>query len=162
MPTGPNGKMMAEILDLHPNATIISRKGEVNAWDSPEFRDAVQGFNKSQILLAGIVTDVCTTHLALSLREEGYSVWANAEASGTTTTFARDLANDRMMRAGVNVVSMFSIFGELMRDWRNVPGAKELYPWLDQTFPIAGALARFHAAAITEGVIQPGEDQLPF
>ena len=35
------------------------RHGEVDAWDNTEFRDTVRSFNKSQIILAGIVTDVC-------------------------------------------------------------------------------------------------------
>lgn len=39
--------------------------------------------------------DLGTTFCALSLRAEGYSVWANIEASGTTTEFIRDVSNDR-------------------------------------------------------------------
>ncbi|KAI9897846.1 hypothetical protein N3K66_007702 [Trichothecium roseum] len=160
--TGPNGKLMAEILAMHPDAPLIQRQGEVNAWDSAEFREAVQNSNKSQILIAGIMTDVCTAHLALSLREAGYSVWANAEASGTSSTFIRDIANDRMRSAGVNVVSLFSIVGELMGDWRNVPGAKEVFPYFDKFFPTAGTLARFHATAVTNGTIMPGQADLPY
>jgi hypothetical protein len=153
---------MAEILEMYPDAPLIQRQGEVNAWDNEDFRNTVKGLGKSQVIMAGIVTDVCTTHLALSLRNDGYSVWANAEASGTNTAFVRDISNDRMARAGVNVVSLFSIFGELMRDWRNTPGAKELIPWLDKYYPVWGTLARAHAAAVTNGTIQPGEDDLPF
>lgn len=76
-----------------------------------------------------------TTFLALSLRAEGYSVWANAEASGTTTEFIRDISNDRMARAGVQMVSLFSIVCDLMRDWRNKPGAETVLPWLAQYYP---------------------------
>lgn len=61
---------------------------------------------KKQIILAGITTDVCTTFLALSLRQEGYSVWANVEASGTTTALVRDVSNGRMVNAGVQLVSL--------------------------------------------------------
>lgn len=106
------------------------------------------------------MTDVCTTFLALSLRAEGYSVWANVEASGTTTALVRDTANLRMSQAGVQLVSLFSIVGDLMRDWRHVPGAKEVYPYLDKWFPAAGYVARSHIAAINNGTILPGEEQL--
>ncbi|KAH7174026.1 Isochorismatase-like protein [Fusarium flagelliforme] len=157
---GPNGPLTREIRTMYPKAPLIQRQGQVNAWDSEEFRDAVKATNKSQIILAGIVTDVCTTFLALSLREAGYSVWANIEASGTTSALIRDVSNDRMRDAGVQVVSLFAIICELMRDWRNTPGSVEIYPWLGQYMPLAGYVARGHAAAISNGTIQPGEESL--
>ncbi|KAM0433521.1 hypothetical protein ACHAPT_004401 [Fusarium lateritium] len=157
---GPNGPLMREILEKYPKAPFIQRQGEVNAWDNSDFRDAVRAANKSQIIMAGITTDVCTTFLALSLREEGYSVWANVEASGTNSALVRDISNDRMARAGVQTVSLFSIVCDLMRDWRSSPGSKELIPWLDKYYPVWGWLARTHAAAVTNGTIVPGEDAL--
>ncbi|KAI8717095.1 Isochorismatase domain-containing protein [Fusarium sp. LHS14.1] len=157
---GPNGPLMREIIEKYPKAPFIQRQGEVNAWDNSAFRDAVRATNKTQIIMAGITTDVCTTFLALSLREEGYSVWANVEASGTNSALVRDISNDRMARAGVQTVSLFSIVCDLMRDWRNTPGSKELIPWLDKYYPVWGWLARTHAAAVTNGTILPGEDAL--
>lgn len=44
---------------MHPDAPFIHRQGEVNAWDNPDFQAAVIAANKSQIILGGIVTDVC-------------------------------------------------------------------------------------------------------
>ncbi len=44
---------------MYPNAPLIRRNGEVDAWDNSEFRAAVRAQNKSQIILAGITTDVC-------------------------------------------------------------------------------------------------------
>lgn len=44
---------------MYPDAPLIQRQGEVNAWDNAEFRDAIRATNKSQIIMAGIVTDVC-------------------------------------------------------------------------------------------------------
>lgn len=57
--TGPNGPLPQEILDMYPTAPLIMRQGEVDAWDNADFRNAVQAANKSQIIMAGIVTDVC-------------------------------------------------------------------------------------------------------
>lgn len=66
-----------------------------------------------------------------------------------------------MMAAGVNVVSLFSIICDLMRNWGNTPGAATLIPWLDQYLPAYGMLARAHRAAIENGTIIPGESALP-
>ncbi|KAK4232035.1 Isochorismatase [Podospora fimiseda] len=157
--TGPNGPIPQEILDMHPTAPLIKRGGEVNAWDNEEFREAVRASNKSQIIIAGIVTDVCTAFLARSLRAEGYSVWANHEASGTTTVQIAELANAQLIHAGVNVVSLFSIVCDLMRDWRNTPGALQLLPWLDRYMPAYGMLARGHRAAVLNGSLIPGQGE---
>ncbi|OTA60829.1 Isochorismatase hydrolase [Hypoxylon sp. EC38] len=159
--TGPNGPLPDEFLDWYPDASLIKRQGEVNAWDNPQFREAIIAANKSQIIIGGITTEVCTAFLALSLREAGYSVWANHEASGTTSTNVRDMANERMRAAGVQVVSYFAILCELMRDWRDTPGAQELFPVLDQYLPAYGMVARAHRAAAQNGTVLPGEDVLP-
>lgn len=45
---------------MHPEAPYIQRSGEVNAWDNPDFRAAVEATGKKQVIMAGIVTEVCT------------------------------------------------------------------------------------------------------
>ena len=169
---------MLSPLSRYPDAPLIMRQGEVDAWDNSEFRAAVKAAGKKQIIMAGIVTDVCkcpgstftqlqttdsfigTTFLALSLRAEGYSVWANAEASGTTTEFIRDVSNDRMARAGVQLVSLFSIVCDLMRDWRDTPGSSTVLPWLAKYYPAYGIIAGSHGGAVENGTIIPGEMKL--
>ncbi|EAU87516.2 hydrolase [Coprinopsis cinerea okayama7 len=84
---------------MHPNATVVRRSGEVNAWDNEEFRAAVRATGKDQLIIAGITTDVCITFLALSLVEEGYTVFANSDASGTFNVKTADEANARMRNA---------------------------------------------------------------
>ncbi|KAF7795934.1 hypothetical protein EIP86_007101 [Pleurotus ostreatoroseus] len=151
--TGPNGPMTDEVLALHPNATIIKRQGEVNAWDNPSFKAAVKATGKKQVILGGITTDVCTAFLALSLRDEGYSVFANSDASGTFDVKTANNANDRMRGAGVQVLSMFAVATELMRDWRSTPGAPEMLPFFDRYLPEYGMLARAHDAAVRNGTL---------
>ena len=75
---------------------------------------------------------MCVAFLALSLREEGYSVFVNGDACGTFDKKTASDANDRMRAAGVQVLSLFAVSTELMRDWRNTPGAKEMMPFYDQ------------------------------
>ncbi|KAM3426038.1 hypothetical protein NHJ13734_009706 [Beauveria thailandica] len=145
---GPNGPLLDEILDMYPNGTLIQRPGQIDAWDNPDFQAAIRGTGRKQIVLAGVTTDVCTTFLALSLRAAGYSVWANVEASGTTSTLLRDVSNSRMQAAGVQLVGVFSIIGDLFRDWRNTsPNATELAAWLDKYAPEYGMSARLFNAA---------------
>ena len=185
--TGPNGLLPKEVLSMFPNAPLIRRQGEVDAWDNSEFRDAVNAQNKSQIILAGITTDVCklltlllvaayratpviisilltvpslqlgTEFLALSLRAEGYTVFANIEASGTFSPILAENANRRMENAGVVLQGMFAIVMDLMRDWRNTPGSLQILPFLDQYLPIYGYIARHHEAAVLNGTMVPGE-----
>ncbi|KAH9475694.1 putative hydrolase YcaC [Psilocybe cubensis] len=157
--TGPNGPLPKEILDMHPNAPLIKRNGEVDAWDNEDFRKAVKATGKKQVIIAGITTDVCTAFLALSLRAEGYTVFANAEASGALSKRIADDANARMRAAGVHVLSMFAIMSDLMRDWRNTPGSTQLLPFLDKYLAVYGYLARGHAAAVDRGTILPGESE---
>jgi len=151
--TGPNGPLPQEIIALHPDAPFIHRNGEVNAWDNPDFQAAVKATGKTQVILAGITTDVCTSFLALSLASEGYQVFANSEASGTFDAKTASDANDRMRAAGIQVLSMFAISLELMRDWRNTPGTKEMLPFFNQYLPEYGYLARAHDAAILNGTM---------
>ncbi|TBU43081.1 ycaC protein [Dichomitus squalens] len=149
--TGPNGPLPAEIIAMHPDAPHIKRQGEVNAWDNADFRAAVEATGKKQVILAGITTDVCTAFLALSLVEAGYTVFANSDASGTFDVKTATEANQRMRKAGVQVLSMFAVALELMRDWRNTPGTKEMMPFFDTYLPEYGFLARAHDAALANG-----------
>ncbi|THH23073.1 hypothetical protein EUX98_g8103 [Antrodiella citrinella] len=151
--TGPNGPLPEEIVAMHPNSTFIHRQGEVNAWDNAEFQDAVKGTGKKQVVLAGITTDVCTSFLALSLVEAGFSVFANADASGTFNVRTADDANDRMRAAGVQILSTFAVACELMRDWRATPGQVELLPFFDTYLPEYGFLTRAHDAAVLNGTV---------
>lgn len=62
--------------------------------------------------------------VSLSLLETGYTVFASADASGTSNTRSADLANARMRDAGVYVSFQFSVVSN-QRDWRNPPGVAE-------------------------------------
>lgn len=158
--TGPNGLLPKEISSMYPSAPLIRRNGEVDAWDNADFRAAVRAQNRSQIILGGITTDVCTEFLALSLRQEGYTVFANTEASGTFSDKLAEDANRRMEGKGVVLQGMFAIVMDLMRDWRNTPGSLQVLPWLDTYLPAYGYVARGHEAAVLNGTLAPGEEGL--
>ncbi|HHP7243240.1 MAG TPA: isochorismate family cysteine hydrolase YcaC [Elainellaceae cyanobacterium] len=116
---GPNGVILPELEEMFPDAPFIPRPGQVNAWDNEDFVKAVEATGKKQLIIAGIVTDVCVTFCALSALEAGYDVFVVTDASGTFDAVCRDAAWDRMSHAGVQLVNWFSVVGELHRDWRN-------------------------------------------
>ncbi|KAJ5495076.1 hydrolase YcaC [Penicillium diatomitis] len=157
---GPNGLLLKEITEMHPNATFIRRQGEVNAWDNADFRKAVKALGKKQLIIGGIVTEVCTAFLALSLIDEGYEVFANTDASGTFDVKLAEDANRRMEKAGVTLMGFFAIVCDLMRDWRATPGLTEILPVIDQYQFAYGMAARHHAGAILNGTIAEVEKTL--
>ena len=55
--------MPKEILEMHKDAPLIKRNGEVNAWDNAEFRSAIKATGKKQIILGGITTDISPSPL---------------------------------------------------------------------------------------------------
>ncbi|KAF7128328.1 hypothetical protein CNMCM5793_002870 [Aspergillus hiratsukae] len=158
--TGPNGLMVKEVVDLNPNVTIVQRQGEVNAWDNAQFRAAVKATGKKQLIIGGIVTEVCTAFLALSLIDEGYEVFANTEASGTFDVKLAADANRRMEKAGVTLTGTFGVVTDLMRDWRATPGLDQVLPYLDKYQYAYGLVARHHAGAIENGTLAPIESTL--
>jgi len=121
-PTGPNGPIMPDILELLPNASVIIRQGEINAWKSPEFKKAIEKSGRKKIIMAGLVTDVCLLFPALAAVAEGYDVYAVIDASGTWNNLVQQAAIQRMTQAGVKVTTWGSVLAEIMDDWRSPKG----------------------------------------
>ncbi|GAC1029667.1 isochorismate family cysteine hydrolase YcaC [Pseudomonas sp. No.21] len=116
---GPNGPIVPELKALFPDAPYIPRPGQINAWDNADFVDAVKATGRKQLIIAGVVTDVCVAFPTLSALEEGFEVFVVTDASGTFNPVVRDAALDRMSQAGAQLMNWFSVGCELHRDWRN-------------------------------------------
>lgn len=116
---GPNGPIVPEIREMHPEAPFIARPGQINAWDNEDFVKAVKETGRNQLIIAGVVTEVCVAFPALSAIEEGYEVFVVADASGTFNATTRDAAWTRMQAAGAQLMTWFGVACELHRDWRN-------------------------------------------
>lgn len=98
---GPNGPLVPELKEQFPDAPYIARPGNINAWDNEDFVNAVKATGKKQLIIAGVVTEVCVAFPALSAIEEGFDVFVVTDASGTFNPITRDAAWDRMSQAGV-------------------------------------------------------------
>jgi nicotinamidase-related amidase len=116
---GPNGVLMPELKAAFPNAPFIPRPGQINAWDNEDFVAAIKKTGRRQLIMAGVVTDVCVTFPALCALEEGYEVFVVVDASGTFNKSVRDAALMRMSQAGAVMINWFAVACELARDWRN-------------------------------------------
>lgn len=116
---GPNGPLVPELKTLFPDAPYIARPGQINAWDNEDFVKAVKATGKKQLIIAGVVTEVCVAFPALSALEEGFEVFVITDASGTFNAITRDSAWHRMIAGGAQLMTWFAAAGELHRDWRN-------------------------------------------
>ncbi len=116
---GPNGPLMPELKSLFPDAPYIARPGQINAWDNEDFVKAIKATGRRQLIIAGVVTEVCVAFPALSAIEEGFDVFVVTDASGTFNDIARHSAWDRMSQAGAQLINWFGVACELHRDWRN-------------------------------------------
>ena len=116
---GPNGPLVPELKQLFPQAPFIPRPGQINAWDNEDFVKAVRATGRKQLIIAGVVTEVCVAFPALSAMAEGYDVFVVTDASGTFNEVTRQSAWNRMAEAGAQLMSWFGLACELHRDWRN-------------------------------------------
>lgn len=89
---GPNGPIVPELKEAFPDAPFIARPGQINAWDNEEFVKAIRDTGKKQLIVAGVVTEVCVAFPALSAIEEGYDVFVVTDASGTFNPITRNAA----------------------------------------------------------------------
>jgi len=116
---GPNGPLVPELKATFPDAPFIPRPGQINAWDNEDFVKAIKATGKKQLIIAGVVTEVCVAFPALSALAEGFDVFVVTDASGTFNEITRHSAWDRMSAAGAQLMTWFGVACELHRDWRN-------------------------------------------
>lgn len=126
---GPNGPFIPEVLALLPNAPVISRPGQINAWENSDFVDAIKKTGRKKIVMSGITTDVCVAFATLSALDAGYEVYVVADASGSMNADTQSASLMRMADAGAIMGTWFAISCELLWDWRNPagPGSAQLF-----------------------------------
>lgn len=116
---GPNGPLVPELKAMFPDAPYIPRPGQINAWDNADFVSAIKATGRRQLIIAGVVTDVCVAFPTLSALAEGFEVFVVTDASGTFNPVVREAALNRMSQAGAQLMNWFAVGCELHRDWRN-------------------------------------------
>jgi nicotinamidase-related amidase len=117
--SGPNGPILPELRERFPDAPFIARPGQINAWDNEDFVKAIKATGRKQLIIAGVVTDVCVAFPTMAALDEGFQVFVVADASGTFNKTVHDAAITRMAHAGAIITNWFAVACELQRDWRN-------------------------------------------
>ncbi|MDP9804443.1 isochorismatase family protein [Acinetobacter calcoaceticus] len=134
VPQGPNGPLIPEIHANAPHAQYVARKGEINAWDNPEFVAAVKATGRKTLIIAGTITSVCMAFPAISAVAEGYKVFAVIDASGTYSKMAEEITLARVVQAGVVPMDTAAVASEIQKTW-NRDDALEWAQVYTQIFP---------------------------
>lgn len=117
VPQGPNGPLIHEIHQFAPHAKYVARKGQINAWDNPDFVQAVKDTKKGTLIIAGTITSVCMAFPSISAVNAGYRVFAVVDASGTYSKMAEEITLARIVQAGVVPVDTGAVLSELQQTW---------------------------------------------
>jgi nicotinamidase-related amidase len=134
VPQGPNGPLIPEIHGNAPHAQYVARKGEINAWDNPDFVAAVKATGRKQLIIAGTITSVCMAFPSISAVHDGYKVFAVVDASGTHSKMAQEITLARIVQAGVVPMDTAAVASELQKTW-NREDAQEWAEVYTQIFP---------------------------
>ncbi|AGH37367.1 Isochorismatase hydrolase [Bibersteinia trehalosi USDA-ARS-USMARC-189] len=124
------GPLLSELKDILPSEfeNRVLRAGIVNAMTDENFANAVKNAlgERKRLIVAGVTNDVCTVYPVLTLLEQGYEVQVVADAGGSPTKMADDIAIRRMENAGAVITSTNQLLAELAQDWSGEDGQKIL------------------------------------
>ena len=119
VPQGPNGPMIPEIHQYAPHAQYVARRGEINAWDNPDFVAAVKATGRKTLIIAGTITSVCMAFPSIAAVHDGYKVFAVVDASGTYSKMAQEITLARIVQAGVVPMDTAAVASELQKTWHH-------------------------------------------
>jgi nicotinamidase-related amidase len=120
------GTTLKEIQAAAPSAyaSRVRREGTLNAFHDPAFVAAVKATKRGNLVIAGILTDVCLSHTVISAVEAGYNVQVVADACGTSSPLADTVTYDRLRELGAVITSTYGILFELFPDLSTAEGQK--------------------------------------
>ncbi len=107
----------------------IKRNGVINAWSDPAFAEAVRATGKKNLVLAGVLTDVCGAPVALDAAAAGFNVKYVVNAAGSQSKLEDDTALGRLVAAGIPLTTTAWILSELVKDWSSPAGSALQQVW---------------------------------
>jgi nicotinamidase-related amidase len=117
------GKIFPQITDVFPGQEVIDRT-LVNTWEDKKVVDAVKATGRKQLLIAGLWTEVCVAMPTIQALGEGWDdVTVVTDACGGMSVEAHEVAIQRMIRAGANMMTWLAVMAEWQRDWARVDTA---------------------------------------
>jgi nicotinamidase-related amidase len=116
------GLIFSQITDVFPDQEVIDRT-LINTWQDPKVVDVVKATGRKQLIMAGLWTEVCVAMPAIQALGEGWDVTVITDASGGTSVEAHEVAIQRMIAAGANVMTWLALAAEWQRDWARMETA---------------------------------------
>jgi nicotinamidase-related amidase len=96
-------------------ATRRMEKLEFSAYANPAIRDELKRAGQSQLILAGVEAHVCVLQTGLELIEAGYQVFVVADAVASRRAESREVALQRIARAGATLITVEMALFEWLR-----------------------------------------------
>lgn len=119
------GLIFPQITDVFPGQEVIDRT-LINTWEDPKVVDAVKATGRKQLVIAGLWTEVCVAMPVIQALGEGWDVTVITDASGGVSVEAHQVAIQRMIAAGANVMTWLAVMAEWQRDWARMETAGEV------------------------------------
>jgi nicotinamidase-related amidase len=116
------GRIFPQITDVFPGQEVIDRTF-INTWEDRKVVDVVKATGRKQLIMAGLWTEICVAMPAIQALGEGWDVTVITDASGAVSVEAHEVAIQRMMAAGANMMTWMALAAEWQRDWARVETA---------------------------------------
>lgn len=125
------GNIFPQITDVFPGQEVIDRT-LINTWEDKPTVDAVKATGRKQLIIAGLWTEICVAMPAIQAAGEGWDVTVVTDASGGVSVEAHEVAIQRMIAAGVNMMTWVAVASEWQRDWARTEHIAELIEVMHQ------------------------------
>jgi len=134
------GPLIPQLREILPEACDrrIKRAGIVNAWTDGNFRVAVVRTGRRNLIMAGVMTDVCLVFPSISAVSEGFRVQAVMDASGSPFHDSEEFSRRRMERGGVVLTATNTMIAELAQDWSTPTGGQLIQLLFTDVLPRIG------------------------
>ncbi len=119
------GHIFPHITDVFPGQEVIDRTF-INTWEDKKVVDAVKATGRKQLIIAGLWTEICVAMPVIQALGEGWDVTVITDASGGVTVEAHEVAIQRMIAAGANMMTWLAMASEWQRDWARTEHIAEL------------------------------------
>jgi nicotinamidase-related amidase len=119
------GLLFPQITEVFPGQEIIDRT-LINTWQDQKVVDAVKATGRKQLIIAGLWTEVCVAMPTIQALGEGWDVTVVTDACGGVSTEAHEVAIQRMIAAGANMMTWLAVACEWQRDWARAEQAAGL------------------------------------
>jgi nicotinamidase-related amidase len=119
------GDIFPQITSVFPGEKVIDRTF-INTWEDQKVVDAVKATGRKQLIIAGLWTEICVAMPAIQAAGEGWDVTVITDASGAVSVEAHEVSIQRMIAAGVNMMTWLALAAEWQRDWARAKTAVAL------------------------------------